>query len=67
MPKHTRRFDDAGSSLVLALIFLVAVSLVVVALVNWTGNSLRNTAAFVTAHSMETAADNANVIAIATR
>lgn len=63
MPKHTRRFDDAGSSLVLALIFLVAVSLVVVALVNWTGNSLRNTAAFVTAHSMETAADNANVIA----
>jgi Tfp pilus assembly protein PilX len=51
--------DDSGSVLILALVFLVAVSLVVTALVSWVGDDLRNTSNFKAARSLEYASGGA--------
>lgn len=55
---------ESGATLLLALIFLVIVSLVVVGLVQLTGNNLRNTSKFVSAQSFNSAANSANQLAI---
>ncbi len=62
--RRGRRRDEAGASLVLALIFLTAVSLVTVAVVNLAGSDLSNTAKFTGAHAVESAANNANATAV---
>lgn len=55
---------DEGSSLVLAIIFLTVVSMVMVALVQWVGNDLNNTAKFTAAQSFQSTADSAAEIAL---
>ena len=56
--------DEAGAVLVLALIFLVAVSLIVVGLLNWVGTSLHATGTFQDERNVEYAATNAVNLAI---
>jgi hypothetical protein len=48
-----QREDDRGAALMLALAVLFAVSVIVIALVTWTGNSLLDTKRFQTASQME--------------
>lgn len=55
---------EVGATLLLALIFLFAVSLVVVAVVRWTGNDLSNTAAFRLAQTTQSEADSGTLVAI---
>lgn len=55
---------DNGSSLILALVFLVIVSLTAVALVQWAGNDLTATQQFTQAHALEAAANGSNAVAI---
>ena len=55
---------DDGSSLVLAIVFLTVVSLVMMALVQWVGNDLNNTAKFTAAQSFQSTADSAAEIAL---
>ena len=62
--RRARRRDETGASLVLALIFLTAVSLVTVAVVNLAGSDLSNTSKFTGAHAVESAANNANATAV---
>jgi hypothetical protein len=50
--------------MILALAFLVAVSLVVVGIVRWAGNNLSNTSKFVAAQSVQSAANSATQFAI---
>lgn len=49
------RVDDAGASLILALIYIVAISLVVTALANWVTNDLNNTTTFNNAAQFDSA------------
>ena len=56
--------DEAGAVIILALVFLVAVSLIVLALMTWVGTSLTATAAFSNERSIETAATSAVNLAI---
>jgi hypothetical protein len=56
--------DEAGAVLILALVFLVAVSLVVTALVTWAGNDLKNVAHFKAGRTYEYSADGATEVAI---
>jgi hypothetical protein len=56
--------DEAGSILILALIFLVAVSLIVLALLSFVGNSLTASASFTSERTLETAATSAVNLAI---
>ncbi len=56
--------DEAGAVLILAMIFLVAVSLIVAGLLTFVGNSLTATADFTSEQSIETAATNAVNLAI---
>jgi len=56
--------DEAGAVLILALVFLVAVSLIVIGLLTWVGTSLTATAAFSNERSVETAATSAVNLAI---
>ncbi len=56
--------DEAGAILILAMIFLVVVSLVVLALLNWVGTSLTATASFSNERSVEYAATDAVNLAI---
>jgi hypothetical protein len=62
--RQKRARDDAGATLILALIFLVVISLTVIGLVRWTGNDLSNTSKFVGAQSVQSAANSANQFAI---
>lgn len=55
---------EAGSSLILALIFIVAVSLIVTGLANWALNDLHNTASFTSARTLQNAANGATQVAI---
>ncbi len=55
---------DDGATLILALIFLVVVSLVVIGIERWTGNNLANTSKFVSAQSLQSEANSANDLAI---
>jgi hypothetical protein len=62
---HARRArDERGSSLILALIYIVSVSLIVGALADWTMNDLNNTRTFQSASSLEYAATSATQVAI---
>jgi hypothetical protein len=54
-----RTNEDAGSVLILALVFLVVASLVVTALVGWVGNDLQNSTSFGSARSLEYASGGA--------
>ena len=56
--------DESGAILVLALVFLVAVSLIVVGMLSWVGTSLIATASFTNERSAETAATSAVNLAI---
>ena len=58
------RGDEAGSSLVLALVFLVAVSLIVMGLLGWLGTSLNASAVFSNQRNVDNAATNAVNLAI---
>jgi len=55
---------EEGSSLVLAIVFLTVVSVVMIALVQWVGNDLRNTAKFTAAQSFQSTANSAGEIAL---
>lgn len=59
-----REHDESGAILVLALVFLVAVSLIVLGLLDWTGTSLQDTTAFASERSVEYAATSATQLAI---
>ena len=56
--------DEAGSSLVLALVFLVAVSLIVTGLLGWLGTSLTASVVFSSERNIDNAATNAVNLAI---
>ncbi len=58
------RHSDVGSSLVLAIVFLTVVSIVMIALVDWVGNDLRNTANFTAAQSFQSTANSASQVAL---
>jgi hypothetical protein len=59
-----QRDREAGSSLILAMVFLVAVSLVISALASWTMNNLNNTVKFRYTTSRLYAAQGATQIAV---
>ncbi len=65
---RSRRADvqrnERGSSLILALVYIVSVSLIVGALADWAMNDLNNTAQFQSASSLEYAATSATQVAI---
>jgi hypothetical protein len=56
--------SDSGSVLILALVYLVAISLIVGALASWALNDLHNTSGFATAETLRNAASNATEVAI---
>ena len=62
---ESRQRDESGAVLVLALIFLVAVSLIVTALLTFVGTSLKSTGAFSTERNLEFATTDAVNLAIA--
>jgi hypothetical protein len=59
-----RSHNEAGASLILALIFLVVVSMVVISLSGWTGNDMNNGSKFTSYQYLHSAADNAVEMAI---
>src|SRR5579863_5286718 len=68
--RSTRRWragrakGEEGASLLLALIFLVVVSVVIISTVGWAGNDIRLTAKFQDAQQFQAAADNASEVAV---
>jgi hypothetical protein len=56
--------DEAGAVLILALVFLITVSLIVGALMSWATNDLNNTSKFASARSLQYAATSATETAI---
>jgi hypothetical protein len=61
-PRETH--DESGAILILAMVFLVTVSLIVLGLLTWVGGSLRATASFTNERSVEGAATSAVNLAI---
>jgi hypothetical protein len=61
---HARRASERGSSLILALVYIVSVSLIVGALADWAMNDLNNTTHFQSASSLDNAVSGATEIAI---
>jgi hypothetical protein len=70
---HRRRIGDAGRNktqsesgavLILAMVFLVAISMAIVALTNWTGNSLSDTLKFQNLSQRLYAAEGATQLAV---
>ena len=59
-----RRVDERGSSLILALVYIVSVSLIVGALADWAMNDLNNTSHFQNASLMDNAVSGATEVAI---
>src|SRR5277367_4521504 len=59
-----RRMDERGSSLILALVYIVAISLIVGALADWAMNDLTNTNHFQSANSTDNAISGATEVAI---
>ena len=51
----SRRHDDRGASLLLALFYVIAISLIVLALASWVTNDLKNTTKFSNAAQYDTA------------
>src|SRR5579863_3282242 len=70
LPQSTRQRrpgrakGEEGASLLLALIFLVVISLVIISTVGWAGNDIRLTANFQDAQQFEAAANNATEAAV---
>ena len=62
--RQDRAQDESGAVLILALIFLVAMSLIVVGLLTLVGNSLNVTSSFASDRSVESAATSAMNLAI---
>ena len=60
----TQERDESGAVLILALVFLLAVSLIVTGLLTWVGTSLQDTGVFSNERSVESAATNAVNLAI---
>src|ERR1700736_4414003 len=58
------RQDEAGAVIILALVFLVAVSFIVIALLGWVGTSLSATTHFSNERASENAATSAVNLAI---
>lgn len=56
--------DEVGASLILALIFLVVISLVVTATLGWAQNNLNNVANFKSAQSLQSAVNSATGVAV---
>ncbi len=59
-----RRDDETGASLILALVFLIVVSLIVISIAGLTANDLKLTSSFASAQSMTSAADGAASVAV---
>lgn len=59
-----RKPDERGASLILALIFMVVVSLIVLALAAWTSNGLRSSISFTQAQSMVATANGVANLAL---
>ena len=59
-----RRDDESGSSLVLALVFLVAISLIIGGLTAWTSNDLSNSLSFQNSRNADYALNSATQVAI---
>jgi hypothetical protein len=59
-----RRSSERGSSLILALVYIVSVSLIVGALADWAMNDLNNTTHFQSAATLDNAVSGATEIAI---
>lgn len=59
-----RTEDESGSSLILALVFIVAIGLIVTALTSWAMNDLNNTTKFNSASSLDYAATSVTEVAI---
>jgi hypothetical protein len=62
--RRGRRTSERGSSLILALVYIVAVSLIVGALADWAMNDLSNTTHFQNASSLDDAISGATEVAI---
>src|ERR1700722_8399896 len=62
--RNRRQSSERGSSLILALIYIVSVSLIVGALADWAMNDLSNTTHFQNASSLDNAVSGATEIAI---
>lgn len=56
--------NESGSVLVLALLYLVAISLILTALASWATNDLNNSSAFSSARSLQFAANSTTELAI---
>ena len=56
--------DEAGATLILALLFMVVIGLIVGALATWTSNSLTDTVAFAQVRSTQFALSSASQVAI---
>jgi hypothetical protein len=59
-----RHSSERGSSLILALVYIVAISLIVGALADWAMNDLSNTTHFQNANSLDNAISGATEVAI---
>lgn len=59
-----RARGEEGASLLLALIFLVAVSLVIISTVGWAGNDIRLSAKFQDAQQFQAAANDVSEVAV---
>ena len=62
--RDPRARNDNGSVLVLALLYLIAISLVLAALASWVTNDLNNSSKFSSARSLQFAANSATELAI---
>ena len=56
--------NEDGASLILALVFLVVVSLIVISMATWTSNDLRNSIKFTRAQSTVATANSATEVAV---
>lgn len=63
-PHDRRTGNESGSVLVLALLYLVAISLILGALASWVTNDLNNSSRFASARSLQFAANSATELAI---
>lgn len=61
---NARRRDESGAVLVLALIFAAVVSLIILALLDWSGNNLKNVAAYKQGTQLNYASNSAMETAI---
>ena len=62
--KRNRLQDEKGTTLLLALVFLLVISLIVVSMVGLAGNNLHATVQFKSAHAAETSANSAAEVAV---